>query len=104
MLFNLLTKKDINAGVEECRSIPGAILLDVRTKEEYKEFHIPNSINIPLQNIRETVKKIPDKNTPVFVHCFSGARSGQAVSYLKSSGFTNVKNIGGINAYRGKTV
>ena len=39
---------------------------------------------------------------PLFVHCLSGGRSGQAVMFLKREGFTNVKNIGGINAYTGK--
>ena len=104
MLFNLLAKKDINSGVEEYHSTPGAILLDVRTREEYNEYHIPDSLNIPLQNIAEVTRRIPANNTPIFVHCLSGGRSGQAVSFLKNSGYKNVTNIGGINAYRGRTV
>ena len=38
----------------------------------------------------------------MFVYCYSGARSGQAVEALKKMGYEDVKNIGGIAAYRGK--
>ena len=93
---------DINKGVEECRATPGAILLDVRTPEEYKEGHIPGSVSIPLAALPARYNELGALDTPLFVHCLSGGRSGQAVSFLKSAGYTNVKNIGGINAWRGK--
>ncbi len=101
-LFNFLHTPDINEGVKEFQNTKDAVLLDVRTTEEYSEGHIDGSINIPLQNIRNISDVIKDKNTPLFVHCYSGSRSGQAVSYLSDVGYTNVKNIGGISAYRGK--
>lgn len=93
---------DINKGVEECRATPGAILLDVRTPEEYKEGHIPGSVSIPLAALPARYNELGALDTPLFVHCLSGGRSGQAVSFLKRAGYTNVKNIGGINAWRGK--
>ena len=93
---------DINKGVEEFQSTPGAVLLDVRTPEEYAGGHIPGSISIPLAALPARYNELGAPDTPLFVHCLSGGRSGQAVSFLKSAGFTNVKNIGGINAYRGK--
>ena len=93
---------DINKGVEECRATPGAILLDVRTPEEYREGHIPGSVSIPLAALPARYSELGATDTPLFVHCLSGGRSGQAVRFLKSVGYTNVKNIGGINAWRGK--
>ena len=93
---------DINKGVEECRATPGAILLDVRTPEEYKEGHIPGSVSIPLAALPARYNELGAPDTPLFVHCLSGGRSGQAVSFLKRAGYTNVRNIGGINAWRGK--
>ena len=93
---------DINKGVEEFRATPGAILLDVRTPEEYKDGHIPGSLSIPLAALPARCSELGAKDTPLFVHCLSGGRSGQAVRFLKSVGYTNVKNIGGINAWRGK--
>lgn len=101
-LFSLFTGTDINKGVEEWQSTENAVLLDVRSPSEYQQGHIPGSINIPLDSIQQVTKKYPKKETPLFVHCLSGGRSGKAVSFLKHEGYTNVKNIGGINGYTGK--
>lgn len=101
-LFNLFAGADINKGVEEWQSTENAVLLDVRSASEYQQGHIPGSINIPLDSIQQVMKKYPKKETPLFVHCLSGDRSGRAVSFLKHEGYTNVKNIGGINGYTGK--
>lgn len=102
-LFGLLNGPDINEGVSHYKSIENAILLDVRTKEEYKEGHIEGSINIPLQEIQKAAERI-EKDAIVFVYCLSGARSRQATQQLKKMGYSNVTNIGGINRYRGKVV
>ena len=104
-LFNFFRNTaDINNGVAEYETNVGAVLLDVRTAEEYRDGHIDGSVNIPLDRISSVKNIIKDKSTPLYVHCLSGGRSGQAVSYLKQIGYTNVKNIGGISSYRGKVV
>ncbi len=102
--FDFFKIPDINQGVKEFETTETAILLDVRTKQEYKEGHIPNSKNIPLQTIGDIEHIVQDKNTPIFVHCYSGSRSRQAVAILNQIGYQNVKNIGGISSYRGKVV
>ena len=99
-----LNTADINTGVEEYEKNDGAVLLDVRTIEEYRGGHIDGSINIPLDKISSVENIVKDKSTPLYVYCLSGGRSGQAVSYLKQIGYTNAKNIGGISSYRGKVV
>lgn len=101
--FDFLKQPDINQGVEAYRSTAGAALLDVRTTQEYKEGHIPGSKNIPLQTIEKASSVVKDKNTPLFVYCYSGARSSRAVDMLKRMGYSRVTNIGGIAAYTGKT-
>lgn len=101
MFFSFLKKQDINKGVAEFNITKDAVLLDVRTKEEYRSGHIPNSINIDASHINTITTIIADKNTPIFVHCLSGGRSSTAASALKSMGYTNVTNIGGINSYSG---
>lgn len=103
-LFNFFRNTDINAGVAEYETNDGAILLDVRTAEEYRDRHIDGSVNVPLDRISSVTNTVKDKNTPLYVHCLSGSRSGQAVSCLKEMGYTNAKNIGGISSYRGKVV
>ena len=100
--FDFLKGPDIGEGVREYNATPGAVLLDVRTPEEYREGHIPGSKNVPLQSIDKVAGMIDNKSTPIFVHCLSGARSRQAAAILKQMGYTNVKNIGGISAYAGK--
>ena len=102
--FDFLKGPDINQGVKEYSTTDGAVLLDVRTPDEYRQGHIPGSKNVPLQSISKVAGMIDNKSTPIFVHCLSGARSAQATSVLKSMGYTNVTDIGGINSYRGKVV
>ena len=104
-LFNFfLNTADINTGVEEYEKNNGAVLLDVRTIEEYRGGHIDGSVNIPLDRISSVENTVNNKSTPLYVYCLSGGRSRQAVSYLKQIGYTNAKNIGGISSYRGKVV
>ena len=101
-LFNLAGGADINAGVKGFESTEGALLLDVRTVDEYAEGHIPGSINIPLDTVASVLECIPDKDAPLFVHCLSGGRSRKAAEILKGMGYTSVENIGGIQQYHGE--
>ncbi|MDO5350619.1 MAG: rhodanese-like domain-containing protein [Lachnospiraceae bacterium] len=100
--FSFFKGPDINQGVTECRSTPGAVLLDVRTPSEYREGHISGSKNVPLQTIRTVKSVIPGLEVPLYVYCHSGARSRQATAALQKMGYTNVTNIGGIAAWTGK--
>ena len=100
--FDFFRQPDINRGVTDFRNTPGAILLDVRTPQEYREGHIPGSKNIPLQTIDKVRTVVENKDTPLYVYCRSGGRSRQAVQLLRQMGYRNVTNIGGIAAYRGK--
>lgn len=97
-------RTDINEGVKDWHNNTNAVLLDVRTVDEYSQGHIEGSMNIPLQNIYSVKNNIPDLDKPIYVHCLSGGRSAQATSVLKSMGYTKVTDIGGINSYRGKVV
>ena len=102
--FDFFKTPDINEGVTRFQSTPGAVLLDVRTRSEYAQGHIPRSRNLPLQEIQKVSSALPRQNTPLFVYCLSGARSRQAVSQLQKMGYTDVTNLGGISGYRGKVV
>lgn len=101
-LFGFMKRPDINQGVEEYKGVSDAVLLDVRTPEEYREGHIPGSVNVPLQQIDKVTSAAADKDKTVFVYCRSGARSNQAVAFMKQKGYTEVHNIGGILDYNGK--
>ena len=101
-IFDFFKQPDINQGVQEFKNATGAVLLDVRTPQEYREGHIPGSQNVPLQQLDKVEEVTENKDTVLYVYCRSGARSRQAVSLLKHMGYTNVHNIGGIAAYSGK--
>jgi len=100
--FDFFKQPDIDQGVKEYLNSPGAVLLDVRTSQEYRGGHIPGSKNVPLQTIDKVASVAENKDTALYVYCQSGARSRQAVGALRSMGYTNVKNLGGIIAYSGK--
>ncbi|MBQ7874557.1 MAG: rhodanese-like domain-containing protein [Oscillospiraceae bacterium] len=101
-LFDIFGTLNIDKNLEEYNETCGAVLLDVRTNEEYAEGHIPKSKNLPLQVIDKAGKFIDNKDVPIFVYCKSGSRSSMAQEALKSMGYRNVKNLGGISAYTGK--
>ena len=61
------------------------IILDVRTKEEYEEGHVKDSINIPYDEIDENVDL--DKEKTIMVYCKSGKRSSIAYETLKELGY-----------------
>lgn len=100
--FDKFKVSDINIGVEEFRSNPGAVLVDVRTPQEYSEGHIPGSINVPLHALSQIEYHVSESNVPLYVYCRSGARSSQAAGILGALGYDLVKNIGGISSYRGE--
>lgn len=100
-ILDLFKPKDINQGVNEWKEDKGAILLDVRTVEEYKEGRVPGSKNLPLSDIAKIASVTSDKDDHLYVYCLSGGRSMQAVGKLQQLGYKNVKNIGGISNYKG---
>lgn len=98
-LFNLFGKRaDINEGVRRFRETPDAVLLDVRTPEEYARGRVPDSVNLPLDRL-ESIPYGPER--PLFVYCHSGARSARACAWLSRRGYS-AANIGGIMEYRGE--
>ncbi len=74
-------------------------LIDVRDIEEFAAGHLPNATNIPF-NDGTLAAQIPtlDPNVAYGVYCRSGNRSGQAVALMKDAGFTNVVDLGGLEA------
>ena len=102
-MFTPYRVTNINEGLEQFRTMPDAVLLDVRTEEEYILGHLPDSLLLPLDELEDTVEdEVPHKDTPVFVHCRSGARSAQAAALLRELGYARVADLGGLNRYKGR--
>ncbi|ACV39531.1 rhodanese-like domain-containing protein [Leptotrichia buccalis] len=82
-----------------------AIVVDVRTLEEYNEGHIPNAISVPLETIEnEAEAKLKNKDDLILVYCRSGRRSREAALKLIEKGYTNVIDFGGIQDWNGEIV
>lgn len=76
---------------------PNTTLVDVRQVSEYQEEKASGAINIPLASIPLRLEEFRQMPGPIVVHCLSGGRSGQASTFLKSQGFEQVYNAGGLS-------
>ena len=72
----------------------GAVIIDVRTYEEFASGHIKGSKNIPLQILGSKINEIKKLNKPVIACCRSGMRSAQATSILKQNGIDCINGGG----------
>jgi phage shock protein E len=73
----------------------GALIIDVRSPQEFASGSLPKAQNLPLDQIKDRIPSVaPDKNQPILLHCLSGTRSGMAKSRLQGLGYTNVHNLG----------
>jgi rhodanese-related sulfurtransferase len=72
-----------------------ALVVDVRTRSEFKSGHLPGALNIPVDEIETALPaKVKDRNQPMLLHCASGMRSAVARQKLKQLGYANVFNLG----------
>ena len=103
MLFDFLFKKKRNRDVdkfdineEEMNLIlkKGAILVDVRSKQEYDEGHMEGEILLSEYDIKNKANMLlPNKNMNIIVYCSSGTRSKKAKEELQNMGYKNVYNL-----------
>jgi rhodanese-related sulfurtransferase len=84
-ILDFLGFGDKSAQIAEFKE-KNAIIIDVRTYEEFAGGHIQNSKNIPLQIIESKINDIKKLNKPVITCCRSGNRSGMATRILNRNG------------------
>lgn len=73
-------------------------IIDVRTSEEYKNGHIKNAINIPLDRIMEDDFNL-DKDDKLIIHCRTNGRSKMALAHLEDLGYKNLSLAPGVDLY-----
>ncbi|MBS1118435.1 MAG: Rhodanese-like protein [Deltaproteobacteria bacterium] len=83
----------------------GAVVLDVRTPDEYREDHLPMGTNVPVGELSSHLTEIDklvagDKSKPIVVYCAAGSRAAKAKRALEAAGYTNVVNGGGLDDLR----
>ena len=83
----------------------GHVIVDVRTREEYDEGHIPGAVCIPNESIGcDSPEALPDYEQIILVYCRSGRRSKEAAEKLSGMGYTSIYEFGGIIDWTGEIV
>ena len=91
-------KNQIN--VEELhKQLDGVNIIDVRTPEEYNEYHIPNAQNIPMNTLIVGHAGFLDKDVEYYIICLSGSRSQEVINHLKHLGYILYNVRGGTSEY-----
>ena len=92
---------------EKARSLiaSGAVVLDVRTPEEFATGHLDTAKNIPVDGLADKMSDVQtlvggDKSKPIVVYCAKGGRAAKAKAALEANGFSNVVNGGGYDDLR----
>ena len=92
---------------EDAQNDSNAVILDVRTEDEWNEGIIPGAINIDIykgQGFIDSLEEL-DKSKTYYVYCRSGARSGNACNVMNQLGFEKAYNLsGGIMQWQGPVV
>lgn len=91
---------------EQLKNDDNAVIIDVRTDEEFEEGYIPGAKQIDIYNGAEFLKDVKelDAEKNYYVYCRTGSRSGQACMLLNSVGVKNAYNLkGGIMDWKGET-
>jgi phage shock protein E len=94
-LFALNSRADLSEAEARAHVKRGALIVDVRTIEEFQAKHLTNVVNIPLAEVKTKFPAmVTNKNDVVLLHCRTGRRSAMAVAELRALGYTNVFNLG----------
>lgn len=88
-MMKTISVHDLHAALEK-----GAMLLDVRSPQEFAEEHIPGARNVPLQDLATVQDELKEADV-VYVQCHSGGRSAQACMVMGAMGLTNLVNVEG---------
>lgn len=81
----------------------GAVVLDVRTADEYQRGHASGAAHVPVQELRQRISDVERltggaRDKPIVVYCASGRRSAQAKQLLEAAGYTRVLDAGSVDA------
>lgn len=84
------------ANIIEEKIKAGALVVDVRTEDEFMDEAFPGAVNIPLGELQNRMHELEPKENPIVLYCASGSRSAMAARILKMAGWKNVVNAGGL--------
>jgi thioredoxin 1 len=87
---------------QKAAALPDEQLVDVRTPQEFGEGKLQGAINIDYNSptFQQTALSSLDKSKPILVYCYSGGRSGEAATFLRSNGYTVYELAGGVKQWK----
>ena len=86
----------------QLQSVEKTYLIDVRTIEEFESGHVPDTINIPVDQINDIVEIIPNPDSTLLIYCRSGRRTVTAAKALIGLGYKVIFDLGGISNFEGE--
>lgn len=95
----LMAQKRIDGPAARKLVEEGALLVDVRSVDEFGSGHVDGAINVPVGRVAEHFAKETDRTRPIIMYCRSGLRSARAKSILDAAGFEAVHNLGPMTAW-----
>lgn len=90
---------DIDGAQARILVAAGALLLDVRSAEEFRAGHIDGAVNVPVDEVTRRLDELGPRERAVVVYCRSGRRSADAAATMRGAGFTEVHDLGGMGRW-----
>ncbi len=94
--------REVDTATAEEAMNGGAVVLDVREPDEYEQGALPGAVHIPRGHLESQIEnRVPNRATPIVVHCAGGTRSAFAAETLAQLGYTDVVSMaGGFNRWK----
>src|SRR5437763_12814086 len=93
---------DTAGAAEAIARNPGTVVHDVREPDEYEQGALPGAVHLPRGHLESKIEsQVPERSTPIVIHCASGVRSAFAAKTLQDLGYTDVVSmVGGFNKWK----
>lgn len=92
ILFSVIKSRMTGVKIQKALD-SGALVIDVRSPQEYANGHFSTAINIPHDRIKQRLGELgKDKNRPLVLYCYAGSRSAVAEQILRANGFISIVN------------
>lgn len=92
-------KKIDTAGITKEVGDGKALLLDVRSDDEWKVGHASGAVHLPVDRIMQGALPTKDTSTKLYLYCASGGRAGMAANHLQGKGY-DTENLGGLSNWK----